>query len=140
MTPNCCTKQDNTVRQAASLERPLLLDDVVCLDLIIDAKVLEAIESDTAFASLAHLCDVLFDVFESVDFAYRSLAAKYLHQVGQRDKLTFVNDLATTENLDCGVALNAAIAHLATSDCARHTLLDIDIKGLRHVRLQRRKR
>lgn len=56
------------------LQCALLLEDLVCLDLVVDLEVLEAFEADTALGALAHLHDVLLDVLERVDFSWNTLA------------------------------------------------------------------
>lgn len=58
-----------TYISAIILQRSLLLDDLVGLDLVVDFKVLEAFKGYTTFRSLGHLHDVLLDMLERVDFA-----------------------------------------------------------------------
>lgn len=51
------------------LQVSLLLDDLVCLNLVIHLQCLEAVKANTTLRALAHLHDVLLYVFEGINFA-----------------------------------------------------------------------
>lgn len=63
------------------LQLPLLLDDLVCLDLVILLEVLEILEANTTFGTLAHLRNVLLDMLERVDFAYVDVSISASHGI-----------------------------------------------------------
>lgn len=52
----------------ASLQLSLFLDFIIRLQLVIDLEIFKVFEPDTAFCSLAHFLDILFDVLERVNF------------------------------------------------------------------------
>lgn len=52
------------------LQCSLLLDLIICLNLIVDLQIMEVFEADTALGTFAHFHNVLLDMLERVDFTW----------------------------------------------------------------------